>query len=249
MALDPVRLHDDAYRRDPAPVWEQMRHDHPLFHDPVNDIWWLSRYHDVAAVFADHETYSASTYELTTGEVIGPTLISRDDHGHVVRRSIVAPDFVGKRLAGYRDMIGECANALIDAFADPAEVDLIKQFSSRLPVDVIAGMLGMEGDGDLFRQWVTDMIMGLAPVEGLREKGVEARAAFCSHIAPALENVDDPSRSDHIAKIARAEVDGHRLDDEEITAFCGLLFIAGGETTDKAIGNMWFNLLRRPELF
>jgi cytochrome P450 len=249
MTLDPGRLHDDAYRRDPAPVWEQMRHEHPLFHDPDNDLWWLTRYHDVAAVFADHVTYSASTYELTTGEVIGPTLISRDDHGHVVRRSIVAPDFVGKRLATYRDMIAGCAGALIDGFNDATEIDLVKQFSSRLPVDVIAGMLGMVGDGDLFRQWVTDMIMGLAPVEGLREKGLEAHAAFSSHIAPALQNVDDPERKDHIAKIARAEVEGHRLDDEEITAFCGLLFIAGGETTDKAIGNMWFNLLREPHLF
>ena len=36
---------------------------------------------------------------------------------------------------------------------------------------------------------------------------------------------------------------------EEITAFCGLLFIAGGETTDKAIGNMWWHLLAQPELF
>ena len=60
--------------------------------------------------------------------------------------------------------------------------------------------------------------------------------------------MDDPQRTDHIAKIARAEVEGHRLDREEITAFCGLLFIAGGETTDKAIANMWFNLLSRPEL-
>lgn len=251
MALDPASLHDEAYRRAPHVVWEQMRHDHPLFHDPTTDIWWLTRYDDVATVFADHETYSASTYELSTGQVIGPTLISRDDHGHVVRRSIVAPDFVGKRLATYRDMIAACANALIDGFetrAGPSEVDLVAQFSSRLPVDVIAAMLGMVGDGDLFRRWVTEMIMGLAPVDELRAKGLEAREAFCAHIAPALEGVDDLERTDHIAKIARAEVEGHRLDDEEITAFCGLLFIAGGETTDKAIANMWFNLLTRPEL-
>ncbi len=110
-------------------------------------------------------------------------------------------------------------------------------------------MLGMAGDGDLFRQWVTDMIMGLAPVEGLREKGLEAHAAFCAHIAPALANVDDPARMDHIAKIARAEVEGQRLDPEEITAFCGLLFIAGGETTDKAISNMWCNLFADRERF
>ncbi len=249
MRLDPDELSTDEYRRNPTAVWKQMRDEHPLFHDPNTDVWWLTRYQDVVDVFADHETYSASTYELSTGQVIGPTLISRDDYGHVVRRKIVAPDFVGNRLAGYGQMISDCATDLVDKFASDGEVDLVRQFSARLPVDVISAMLGMEGEGDLFRQWVTDMIMGLSGSPELRVKGLEAKEAFCSHIAPALQNVDDPQRMDHIAKIARAEVEGHRLDEEEITAFCGLLFIAGGETTDKAIANMWWNLLRQPDLF
>ena len=246
--LDAESLYTEEYRRHPEHAWARMRHEHPLFHDTVGDVWWLTRYHDVAAVFADHETYSASTYEQTTGEVLGPTLISRDDHGHVVRRSIVAPDFVGNRLAAYHHLIESCASALIDRFAADGRFDLVAQFSARLPVDVISGMLGMEGDGDLFRGWVTDMIRGLGRSE-LRARGVAARAEFCAHIAPALANIDDPGRMDHIAKIARAEVDGQRLDAEEITAFCGLLFIAGGETTDKAIANMWWNLLAQPEVF
>lgn len=248
-ALDPAVLTSDQYRRNPAPVWERMRNDHPLFHDPSTGIWWLTRYDDVKAVFADHATYSAATYEHSTGKVLGPTLISRDDYGHVVRRKIVAPDFVGNRLAGYRDMITSAASRLIDGFSDDGHFDLVSQFSAQLPVDVIAGMLGMTGDGDRFRAWVTDLIMGLAPIDELRQRGQVAHEEFCAHIAPALDDVDDPSRTDHIAKIARAEVDGERLDREEITAFCGLLFIAGGETTDKAIANMWFNLLTRPELF
>ena len=75
MTLAPETLHGEGYRRDPEPVWAQMRDEHPLFHDPIADIWWLTRYHDVAAVFADHETYSAATYEGSTGQVLGPTLI------------------------------------------------------------------------------------------------------------------------------------------------------------------------------
>ena len=249
MGFDSATLSSDDYRANPAPVWKQMRDEHPLFHDESTDIWWLTRYEDVAAVFADYQTYSASTYELSTGKVVGPTLISRDDYGHVVRRKMVAPDFVGKRLAAYGGEIERCATELIDGFAETGTADLVAQFSARLPVDVISAMLGMVGDGDLFRQWVTDLIMGLAPDPALREKGLQAHQAFCAHIAPALENVDDPERMDHIAKIARADVDGQRLDTEEVTAFCGLLFIAGGETTDKAIANMWWNLLRSQDLF
>jgi len=230
-------------------VWAELRDEQPIFYDDIADLWLLTRYHDVAAVFADHDTYSASTYEQSTGRVLGPTLISRDDYGHVARRSIVAPDFVGKRLQRSLPMVRACAANLIDAFVRNGECELVAQFSSRLPVDVISALLGMEGDGDLFRQWVTEMIQGLGLDPEQRSLGKRAHAAFCAHIAPALQGVDDPARMDHIAKIARAEVDGERLSGDEITAFCGLLFIAGGETTDKAIANMWWNLWQQPELF
>jgi len=249
MALDPHVLRSEDYARHPEAVWRELRHEQPLYHDPIDGTWLLTRYADVVAVFADHETYSAATSEETTGVVVGPTLISRDDHGHVVRRSLVAPDFVGGRLATFHDLIAAAAEALIDRFEGSAHIDLVAQFSRHLPVDVIGAMLGIVGDGDLFRQWVTDMIMGLAPIPELRERGMAASRAFCSHIVPALEGVDDPDRTDLIAKIARAEVDGESLSRAEITAFCGLLFIAGGETTDKAIANMWWNLLRHPDQF
>ena len=243
MVLLSSDLYSREYRVSPEHVWERMRDDYPLFYDDIGKMWWVTRYEDVKNIFSDHETFSSSTYDLTTGQVVGPTLISRDDYGHVVRRSIVAPDFVGKRLQNYEHLISECAENLIHQFSSSSDVSLVREFSSQLPVDVISAILGMEGDGDLFRSWVTDMIMGLSGSDELREKGLDANAAFCSHIAPLLDGVDNPGRNDHIAKIARAEVDGHRLTREEITAFCGLLFIAGGETTDKAIANMWWNVL------
>ena len=248
MVLRSSDLYSREYRVSPEYIWERMRDDYPLFYDDIGKMWWVTRYEDVRNIFSDHETFSSSTYDLTTGQVVGPTLISRDDYGHVVRRSIVAPDFVGKRLLTYEHLISECVDNLIQRFSSRSVISLVKEFSSQLPVDVISAILGMDGDGHLFRQWVTDMIMGLSGSDDLRKKGLEANAAFCSHISPLLEEVDGSDRNDHIAKIARAEIDGQRLTKDEITAFCGLLFIAGGETTDKAIANMWWNVLSNSEI-
>ena len=246
--MDSSALYSDNYRTNPEKVWEEMRNDFPVFYDDISNMWWVSRYEDVKNIFVDYQTFSSSTYELTTGQVVGPTLISRDDYGHVVRRKIVAPDFVGNRLKSYEQLIEDCVSNLINGFESEEEISLVREFSSQLPVDVISAILGMEGDGQLFRQWVTSMIMGLNDSPELRQKGLDASEAFCSHIAPLLNEVDDLDRTDHIAKIARAEIEGERLTNEEITAFCGLLFIAGGETTDKAIANMWWNVLNHPEV-
>ena len=86
MVLLSSDLYSREYRVSPEHVWEEMRNDHPLFYDDIGKMWWLTRYDDVKNVFSDHETFSSSTYDLTTGQVVGPTLISRDDYGHVVRR-------------------------------------------------------------------------------------------------------------------------------------------------------------------
>jgi cytochrome P450 len=47
---------------------------------------------------------------------------------------------------------------------------------------------------------------------------------------------DDPG-SDLTSKLVQAEVDGKRLDDEEIVGFVGLLLIAGHITTTATLGN------------
>ena len=151
--MDSSALYSDDYRKNPEKVWEEMRNDFPVFYDDISNMWWVTRYEDVKNIFVDYQTFSSSTYELSTGKVVGPTLISRDDYGHVVRRKIVAPDFVGNRLKAYEQLIEDCVSNLIDNFASTEKISLVGEFSSQLPVDVISAILGMEGDGQLFRQW------------------------------------------------------------------------------------------------
>jgi len=52
---------------------------------------------------------------------------------------------------------------------------------------------------------------------------------------------------DLISDLAVAELDGERLDDEEIFSFLRLLLPAGAETTYRATGNLLFGLLSRPD--
>jgi cytochrome P450 len=91
-------LHSPDYFADPFPVWERLRHEQPLFHDTLDDRWLLTRYEDVVAVFRDHETYSTLPYERIFTDVIGPTMVQMDGADHDVRRAIVAPEMVGRKL-------------------------------------------------------------------------------------------------------------------------------------------------------
>jgi pulcherriminic acid synthase len=119
-------LHEPAYFDDPWPVWERLRHDQPLFHDGVADRWLLTRHDDVAAVFRDHETYSTKPYRRIFSDVIGPTMVEMDGADHDIRRAIVAPELVGRKLqSNYLGLIDDVVDELVEALPPGPRVDLI----------------------------------------------------------------------------------------------------------------------------
>ena len=242
-------LHSEAFLRDPYPFWEQMRHDQPVLFDERAKTWVLTRYDDCVAAFANHEDFSNRLYGDTLGKVFGPTMLDKDGHEHVVHRKIVAPEFVGRRFEPYYEAIDRNARALIARFPSAGSVDLVDGFSTRLPVNVIVDMLGMDqSDHDRFHDWYTTMMAGLVRFNPERQQlGIEAHEHLAEYVSPIIEDRRGCPAEDLISKIVHAEADGQRLTDTEIKAFVSLLLVAGGETTDKAIANMWTQLLLHPD--
>jgi len=241
--VEPGDLYSEDYYRDPHPFWARLRADQPIFHDTVWDSWILTRYADVEAVFKDHERYSNATYSSNTGEVFGRTLLEMDGLDHVVRRSIVAPEFVGKRLEAFTEVIERNACELIEPWRHDGQVDLVDAFTTRLPINVIVDMLALpKADHHRFHEWYTAMMDGLGRT-GRREAGRAAHDQVCAYVDPYLTDRLDCPGPDLLSKIAHGHADGQRLSRPEIESFVSLMLVAGGETTDKAIANLWWNLL------
>jgi pulcherriminic acid synthase len=239
----------ERFVRDPFPFWAHLREHHPVWQHPETGVFHITRYRDVVAVFADSESWSNAGYAKTLGRVFGPTMLQMDGRDHVVRRSIIAPEVVGNRLAGYRTMIERNTALLIDRLRGRGRADLVGEFSTWLPVNVIVDMLGLPRDDlERFHHWYQVMMAGLSHYDPAKiQAGVDAATAFADYCAPVVEARRREPGTDFISRILTAEVDGERLGDDEIRAFLALLLTAGGETTDKAIGNMWANLVSDPE--
>src|SRR6266404_4503579 len=182
MAIEAGNLHAAAYFEDPFPVWEQLRHDQPLFHDTVDDRWLLTRYDDVAAIFRDHDTYSTRPYERIFTDVIGPTMVQMDGPDHDVRRSIVAPVLVGQQLErNSLPLIDAVVDDLLAKLPRSGEIDLIEGLTAPLPLKVIATISG-EQPG--------------------RSIGLEAHAKFTGHIDGLIEARTAEPGTDLISGIA-----------------------------------------------
>ena len=249
-------LYGEEHYADPYPLWERMRHEAPVFYDKRLNAWLLTRYEDCVDAFSNHTDFSNQLYSKTLGVVFGPTMLDKDGHEHVVQRRIVAPEFVGKRFEPYYEAIDRNARNLIDNFPDSGVVDLVNAFTTRLPVNVIVDMLGMDqSDHDRFHEWYTTMMAGLSVKDLLESQfssekqnlGVIAHEELADYVAPIIEDRKSCPVNDLISKIVHAEAEGQKLTLTEIQAFISLLLVAGGETTDKGIANMWTQLLLNPD--
>ena len=249
-------LYSEEHYADPYPLWERMRHEAPVFYDKRLNAWLLTRYEDCVDAFSNHTDFSNQLYSKTLGVVFGPTMLDKDGHEHVVQRRIVAPEFVGKRFEPYYEAIDRNARNLIDNFPDSGVVDLVNAFTTRLPVNVIVDMLGMDqSDHDRFHEWYTTMMAGLSVKDLLESQfssekqnlGILAHEELADYVAPIIEDRKSCPVNDLISKIVHAEAEGQKLTLTEIQAFISLLLVAGGETTDKGIANMWTQLLLNPD--
>ena len=248
-AITSEMLHSKEHLADPYPLWERMRHDEPVFFDEITKTWILTRYTDCVEAFSNYEDFSNRLYRDTLGVVFGPTMLDKDGSEHVIHRKIVAPEFVGKRFEPYCEAIERNALELIEKFPKGPIVDLVDAFTTRLPVNVIVDMLGMDqSDHDRFHEWYTTMMAGLARFSSEKQKlGVLAHEQLAEYVEPIIEARKSCPMDDLISKIVHAEASGQSLTLAEIQAFISLLLVAGGETTDKGIANMWTQLLLHPD--
>jgi pulcherriminic acid synthase len=171
---------------------------------------------------------------------------------HSVRRALVAPAFRGSTLRErFLPVIERNAADLIAGFRGAGSADLVTDFARRFPINVIVDMLGLDkADHERFQRWYMSIIAFLGNLSqdpDVAAAGLRTHDEFAEYMIPVIRQRRRHPGDDLLSTLCAAEVDGTRMHDEDIKAFCSLLLAAGGETTDKAIASVFANLLQHPD--
>ena len=237
---------------DPYAAYSLLREHEPLLWHAPTSSYVLSRYADVRRVFQDREgAFSTDNYGWQLEPVHGRTILQLDGRDHATRRALVAPAFRGRELRErFLPVIERNSRALVDAFRDEGRVDLVSQYATRFPINVIVDMLGLDqSHHDRFHDWYTAIIAFLGNLTqdpGVTEDGLRTRDEFAEYLLPIIAERRRRPGDDLLSRLCHAEVDGTRMTDEEVKAFCSLLLAAGGETTDKALSGLFAHLVTHP---
>src|SRR5688572_28689037 len=133
-----TELFSEEMRRNPFPIYDQLRSASPVFRAPPPfNMWMLFDYENVKRAISDHETFSA--------RVPAPdnSCIFLDPPQHTTLRALISRAFTPKAIADLEPHIRSLSQELLNKSLSRGEMDLAAAYAVPLPMKVIAGMIGI----------------------------------------------------------------------------------------------------------
>ncbi len=230
----------------PFPVYRWLRDEAPVYHNAEVGFYALSRFDDVLQAHLDPKTYVSSHGVTIEGYDQGQDLlITSDEPRHNWHRKLVSRLFTPRAIADLEPKVRAIAAEVLDDARDRGEIDIVAEFSTHLPMMVIAEMLGLppETRADLRR--TSDRILDRTEADELGNTTDDSQAAMIEMMTLLTEIVDDKSKhlGDDIASMllsARVTDDDGKevaLTHAQVASRLLEMTIAGHETTAKLIAN------------
>jgi cytochrome P450 family 142 subfamily A polypeptide 1 len=245
-----IRLLDGHfYAGDPHRHFRWMREHAPLYRDESSGVWGVALHEDILRVSRDPETFCSRGSSRPDAPAI-PSMINMDDPDHRRRRNLVNKGLTPRRVLDHEPKVrGICAE-LIGRVAPRGHCDFVREIAAPLPMIVIGDMLGVEPeDRDVLLRWSDDLIAATSATASpaVADAGARAFTEYADYAQRVIRDRRSRPRDDMMSVLVHAEIDGERLDDEEILQEGLLILVGGDETTRHVISGGMEALLRNPD--
>lgn len=258
----------------PYPVYAALRAQEPIKRMPDSS-YFLTRHADLVAVYRDAQTFSsdkqvefgpkynkapynappyalpghaAPLYEHHTN-----SLVFNDPPLHTRVRKLIMGALTRRAIDDLTPGLIELVDDLLDHMQTQGGGDLIEDFASAIPVEIIGNLLGVpHAERGPLRGWSLAILGALEPSltpeqEALGHTSVREFYAYLQGlVAERRLHPGDPER-DVLTRLIQGEENGEQLSEIELLQNCQFLLNAGHETTTNLIGNALICLQEHPD--
>ncbi|NNU43632.1 cytochrome P450 [Ramlibacter montanisoli] len=259
-SFDLRALPPDFYAN-PFPVYAALRESEPLKRMPDGS-WFLTRYADLVAVYRDAQVFSSDKkVEFTPKYGAGSpllehhttSLVFNDPPLHTRVRKLIMGALTRRAIAEMEPGLILLVESLLDAIEAKGGGDLVEDFASAIPVEIIGNLLAVphEERGPL-RAWSLAILGALEPrlTKEQEELGNRSVREFLDYlrvlVADRRRNPGDPEH-DVLTRLIQGESTGEKLSETELLQNCVFILNAGHETTTNLIGNALVALEEWPQ--
>jgi len=243
----------------PYPTYRALRENEPVKRMP-NGSYFLTRYDDLVTAYKNTKAFSSDKrrefapkygnsllYEHHT-----TSLVFNDPPAHTRVRRLIMGALSPRAIAGMEPDLVALVDRLLDAIAAKQSFEVIGDFASAIPVEVIGNLLDVPHDErEPLRDWSLAILGALEPVISAEAfaRGNRAVKDFLEYLEILVERrrakPGNPER--HVlTRLIQGEDNGERLSEKELLHNCIFLLNAGHETTTNLIGNGLVALSQHP---
>jgi cytochrome P450 len=245
----------------PYPVYDVLRAQEPVRRMPDGS-YFLTRHADLVAVYRDAATFSSDKkieFEPKYGRTSAlfehhtTSLVFNDPPLHTRVRKLMMGALTRRAISDLEPGLITLVDSLLDKIEAKGGGDLIEDFASAIPVEIIGNLLGVpHADRAPLRHWSLAILGALEPLLTPEQEALGNRsvAEFSDYlrtlIASRRRKPGDPER-DVLTRLMGAEQGGEQLTESELLQNCVFILNAGHETTTNLIGNALVALQEFPE--
>ncbi|TGD36491.1 cytochrome P450 [Brevibacterium aurantiacum] len=230
-----------------GPYWNPESANGPGF-------WALSDYHGVKNAANDNvRLSSAQGTQIVDRKVEGEysSIHNMDDPEHAELKTIAMGFLRSRKIKQWQSAIDEIVDTLLDdASAQPGEFDLVDIITARLPMMVIARVLGVpKVDAPKMVDWANRMTSS-DPDERVDTAALaEARSEVIDYFKKLTDQRRESPQDDLVSVLANAEIGSGNLSWGQLAAYYILLVAAGNETTRHLVSGGILALNDNPVVF
>ena len=237
---------------DPFGEWAAAVHDGPeIFYAPhaypgATPAWIVRRVEDLRKIYFDTETFSSKDFS-PFAKLIGDTWtnlpVEIDPPHHAKYRAFINPLFTPSAMAKLEDRIRGYAVEYIEGFRERGECEFMADFAFEFPIKVFLELMDFPlSNTRQFLEWETGLLHSLDTATI-----AEATRNVVGFLRDEIEDRRRNPRGDIISYALGVEVDGRKLNEDELVGFAFNLFIGGLDTVSTNMGLQFLHLARNPQ--
>ncbi len=257
-----------AFNANPHVLLDALREQCPVHRDTAAGVFVLTQHGDVRSTLSDTSMWRGPDRAeegavLTRAQLerkidgitvpddeLNANILMMDEPRHMRIREPFAKALY-KRVAKSKPLVQAVVDQWLDAIpAGTKCFDVMAEFAIRVPIDVIARILGVnEQRLTEFREWSEGAILGLNPFrsEDDTRRFVASINALSAYMRALMAERAAEPKDDLISDMMALQAAGAELNDGEISNNLQGLLIGGNLTTTDLIGNAIWLLLTHPE--
>jgi cytochrome P450 len=247
MLYDPLshKLHADPY-----PIYKEMRDNMPLYRNEERGYWILSRYDDCRMVLRNFKTFCnryGNQLESFSERQL-PTVLNYDPPDHTRLRKLTNSLFTPQAVSGLESRVRKLARSLLEPHLESGHIDIVRDFSARLPMAIIGHLLGVPAeDYEKLQRWTEATVFHGEDEFEMPEEGVNSLLKVYDYYERMLNDRTPADPKDDIVSKLAADEEKGLISHDELLGYLYLLTVGGHETTTSFIGNMVYQLYRHPD--